>query len=243
MPLPGRGALRYGGGMTVSSPRAGDDGALAALLAGRAPRHLRRRAHLYDQGDAADTAWVLRDGIVKLVATNDRGFQALIAFSGPGDVVGVHSAIDGVPRLATAIAITDAVATPVPIEELIDHLRRHTDVAIATMQDIAGDLRSTMLHVLDIAAGDAIGLVAKRLVQLADDDRFERFRTIDRGRIAIDMPISQAELASWAGISHRSAGDALQHLRDHGIVSTGRMRLEIDDLAGLREHAIRSHHV
>lgn len=229
--------------MTAASPRAGDDGALAGLLAGRAPRHLRRRAHLYDQGDAADTAWVLRDGIVKLVATTDLGFQSLIAFRGPGDVVGENSAIDGVPRLATAIAITDAVATPVSSDELVDHLRRHTDAALVTMRRLAGDLRSTMLHVLDVAAGDAVGLVAKRLVQLADDHRFERFRTIDRGRIAIDMPISQAELASWAGVSHRSAGDALQQLRDHGIVSTGRMRIEIDDLAGLRQHAVRPHHV
>lgn len=213
---------------------------LDGLLAGRAPRHLRRRAHLYEQGDAADTVWVVREGLVQLVATTDGGFQSVIAFRGPGDVVGEHSAIEGVLHLTTAVAITDAVVTPVPSDDLIEHLRSHGAVAMETMERIAGDLRTTMLHVLDVAAGDAVGLVAKRLVQLVDDHRFEPFRTTRGDLIAIEMPISQADLASWAGVSHRSAGDALQQLRDDGIISTGRMRIEVDDLSRLRRHSIRS---
>ena len=122
---------------------------------------------------------------------------------------------------------------PVPSDELIEHLRGHPAVAMATMQRIAGDLRTTMLHVLDVAAGDAIGLVAKRLVQLVDDHRFEPFRTTARDRIVIEMPISQQELAAWAGVSHRSATGALGELRSRGLLTTRRLHIEVHDPAEL----------
>ncbi len=49
------------------------------------------------------------------------------------------------------------------------------------------------------------------------------------------LPLSQDELAGWTGASREAVSKALRSLRDRGLLETGRRRVIIYDLDGLRE--------
>jgi CRP-like cAMP-binding protein len=62
---------------------------------------------------------------------------------------------------------------------------------------------------------------------------------VDRGAtIEIEMPMTQQELASWAGVSHRSATSVLQQLRVDGVISTSRHHLEVRDPRELAKRCV-----
>src|SRR5437899_1766023 len=75
------------------------------------------------------------------------------------------------------------------------------------------------------------GRVAWRLLELS-----ERFgRATDAG-IAVELPLSQEQLASWCGASREATVKALAALRSLGAITTGRRRVLIGDPEALRRH-------
>ena len=55
--------------------------------------------------------------------------------------------------------------------------------------------------------------------------------------VVVDMPVTQRELATWAGVSHRSAVGALARLRRERIIATSRLQMTVLDFEGLRSCA------
>ena len=79
---------------------------------------------------------------------------------------------------------------------------------------------------------DVAGRLAQRLLELCERFGTER----DRG-IEITLPLSQEELANWAGASREAVSKAFQQLRTLQIVETGRRRVTVLDFAALQRHA------
>lgn len=208
-------------------------GGVADLVADRPTRALRSGTRLYHEGDRAEAAHFILDGLVKLVRSASDGSQALLDLRGPGRFVGAHSAIDGQPRLATAQAVTDLTVASIPCADLVGRIGDDASLARELLVRSARHLRELTLHVSELAARDPVALVARRVCQLGADPEYARIRRARGSTIIVEMPLTQEELAGWAGVSHRSVATALRDLRDAGLISTSRMHLEIHDLAGV----------
>jgi CRP/FNR family transcriptional regulator, cyclic AMP receptor protein len=59
----------------------------------------------------------------------------------------------------------------------------------------------------------------------------------DATQVDLDIPLTQAELASLIATSRDSLVRALTSLRSRGLVATARRRITILDLDGLRRYA------
>ena len=215
--------------MTVAADGAADSETLTILLSQRPRRRFETGSRLFHEGEPPVEAFFIFDGLVKLAKTAEDGTESLLEFRGPGEFVGERSVVDGLPRMATGVAATPTSVAPIPRDQLMTCIRRDADLALTMLRTLAGRVRDACEHVLDLRAGNATSLVATRLMQLVRDPTFDSIRTERDGTIEIDMPMTQGELASWAGISHRSAANVLQQLRDDSIISTSRFRLEIRD--------------
>jgi CRP-like cAMP-binding protein len=215
--------------MTVAPAGASDSEALTILLSERPRRRFETGSRLFHEGEPPIEAFFIYRGLVKLVKTAEDGTESLLEFRGPGAFVGERSVVDGLPRMTSGVAATPTSVAPVPRDQLVACLQRDTDLALTMLITFAGCIRSAVEHLLDLRAGNAVSLVATRLVQLAHDPAFESIRVDRGGTIEIEMPMTQQELASWAGVSHRSATNVLQRLRDERLVSTSRHHLEIRD--------------
>ncbi len=208
-----------------------------ALLANSAQRTLASHCWLFYEGERTDDAYLVLSGLLKLFKTASNGSEVLLAIRGAGDLVGELSTMDAKPRLVSAVTITEACVVPIGRDRLVSVMRARPDLTFALLANLTGQLRSTARHLHAVTSGDARGLVAGRLFQLATELRFESLRTGRPGLIVVEMPVSQRELATWAGVSHRSTVGILEQLRRDEIISTSRLHLEILDLAGLRSHA------
>jgi CRP-like cAMP-binding protein len=123
-------------------------------------------------------------------------------------------------------------------DEFVELIRNDPDLAVAVLRDFSRDLRVMMGRLVEQSSIDAVALVATRLMELVSHPMFEPFRVVVGRVTMVETPISQNELASWAGVSPRSVTGALHRLRDDGIISTSRLHVEVRDAAALADRCV-----
>lgn len=226
--------------MGGAAPDPGEESFLACLSSEEA-RELRSRgvtrsflsgAALFHERQVSDKVVVLLSGRVKLSCTTDDGKEVLLAIRGPGDLLGELSAIDGEPRSAAGTAIEPVEALTVAATDFTSFIGRNPRVALLILRMLSGRLRDADRKRVEFAAQDAVSRVAGRLVELC-----ERFGEQGERGIRINLPISQEELAGWAGASREAVSKALKTLRELGWIETHRRSLTVLDLEALRRRA------
>lgn len=203
-----------------------------ALTARGAARRFEAGTPLFHQRDPWDRVVVLRSGRVKVSTVTGEGREVVLAFRGPGDLLGEQSAIDGEPRSATVTALEPVDAVVVAASAFRAFLEEHPRVALLLLSMLSRRLRDADRKRIEFAARDTVARVAARLVELAGEHGEPRGDGVE-----ITLPLSQDELAGWTGASREAVGRALHQMRSLGWVRTGRRRIEVVDLAALRERA------
>ena len=194
-------------------------------------RRYRRGDVLFHQGDDAGAVVVLLEGHVKAAMMND-GREVILAFPGPGELLGELSAVDGEPRSGTVRAVDDVQALVVPGSAFRALLDRRPRIALVLLRAITARLRESDRQRLDYAINDVVVRVAGRLVDLCD-----RYGAEHEAGIDIGLAITQDELAGWAGASREAVAKAMAVLRALGWVKTERRRIVVLDLPALRRYA------
>lgn len=198
--------------------------------------HTRRYPHgatLFTQGDTADRVFIIAEGLVKITSLTDEGREVVLGVRGPGDLVGDMSAIDGIPRLASACALADVVTITIGADSLRSFLESHPKASMALLRTFVGRQRDADEKRMEYLSHDSIGRVARRLVELA-----ERYGTPDDTAITIDIQLTQEELAAWTGSSREATTKALQSFRSKGLIETRRRTIRILDLETLKRRAL-----
>jgi CRP/FNR family cyclic AMP-dependent transcriptional regulator len=194
-------------------------------------RRYRRGDVLFHQGDDAGAVIVLLEGHVKAAMLND-GREVILAFPGPGEILGELSAVDGQPRSGTVRAVDDIEALVVPGSTFRAFLERRPRVALVLLRSVAARLRASDRLRVDYAVNDVVVRVAGRLVELCD-----RYGAEDGAGIDVGLSITQDELAAWAGASREAVAKGLALLRTLGWVQTERRRIIVLDLPALRRYS------
>lgn len=86
---------------------------------------------LFKQGDTGDAAYIVSSGAIGLYR-EAQGRKIPLATVRKGELFGEMAVIDGSPRMATAFALEDTKLTLIPIETMVDKMRR-ADPFIRTM--------------------------------------------------------------------------------------------------------------
>jgi CRP/FNR family transcriptional regulator, cyclic AMP receptor protein len=204
----------------------------AALRDHGVVRRFRKGQALFHQGGSSDRVVVLLSGRVKVSTLTDDGKEIVLAFRGPGDLLGELSALDGEPRSATVEAIEPLEAIAIPASDFRSFLIGHPDVALLLLQMLSRRLRDADRVRVEFGAHDTVGRVSARLVELA-----ERYGEPVKRGLQIGLPISQEELAGWTGASREAVSKALQTLRKVGWVITERRRITVLDIEALRRRS------
>jgi CRP/FNR family cyclic AMP-dependent transcriptional regulator len=195
-------------------------------------RRFERGAALFHERQLSDRVMLLLDGRVKIASVSDDGREAVLAFRGPGEVLGELSAIDGQPRSASVIAVDPVRALVIPAADFRRFLERTPSATLWLLTRLISRLREADRKRIEFGASDTIGRVAARLVELA-----ERYGREVEGGVRIDMPITQEELASWVGSSREGVNKALHTLRGLNWVETERRSITVLDMDALRRRA------
>jgi CRP/FNR family transcriptional regulator, cyclic AMP receptor protein len=202
--------------------------AMVALTARANPRSYARGEALMHAGQVPREVFLLRSGRVKVSASTDAGRHFLLAVRGPGDLVGELSTLDERPRSATIVALEPVVALVVRHEDFRALLTAHSALALGLLRVLSGRLRDADAKRLQLSGYTTLGRVAFCLLELCD-----RFGEARDDAVDILLPLSQEELAGWAGSSLESVARALHQMRELGWIETRRRGIRVLDRAAL----------
>ncbi|HZX54961.1 MAG TPA: Crp/Fnr family transcriptional regulator, partial [Ilumatobacteraceae bacterium] len=188
-----------------------------------------RGATLMHQDEVPGRVIVIERGHVKVSVVSEDGKEVVLAFRGPGDLLGEVSALGGEPRSATVRAIepVDAMAMTAPdFDALLEEKPR---IALVILRVVIERLRVSDRQMFELAAYHTLGRIAKRLVELA-----ECYGEPCDGGVRISLGISQEELAGWAGASREATSKALHDLRAMNLIDTERRHITVRSVDRLR---------
>lgn len=204
----------------------------AALEGVAMRREYPRGAIILHRGDDSASVFLLIEGRVKIASPSADAREALLAFRGPGDLVGELSAIDGRPRSADVTALEPVVALALAGSHFQRLIQARPGIGMALLRVIAYRLRQADADLAALGAHDVLGRVVRRLLELS-----ERYGADCADGVAITLPLTQEELAGWTGASREAVSKALNTLRGLGWVETRRRELLVTDLGALRTYA------
>lgn len=197
-------------------------------------RRFRRNEVIFHQGDLGDSLQVVASGGVKILLPSAEGEEAIIASLKPGDFFGELALLDGSPRSTTATALEPTETLALPRDRFLALLEDDPHLVRALLQALATELRRLTGHVEELHFLDLSGRLSMRLARLA--------RASDpnaQGRVELDWPFTQSDLAAMIGGTRQSVNKLLSGLVDDGLVTIERETLVIDDLAELERRGAR----
>lgn len=189
-------------------------------------------ATLFLEGDRAHEALIILSGNVKISVGSAEGREVVLDVFEPGALLGELAVIDGGLRTATVTALTPVEVLAVAACPFNDFLDRHPKVLRCLLVEVIDRLRTRVRHQLEFGAGDALGRVCARLAELA-----ERYGKIDGEGVVVNSPVTQSDLAAWAGLSREAVVKALRTLRRLGWLETRGRMITIRELEELRRRA------
>lgn len=209
-----------------------DPSALDELAAVSTARTFRRDQFLWYQGDPGDHLAVVADGLVKITVASERGDEMVLATLGAGEVLGELSVIDQGPRSASAVAVQATTALVVNRTALLSAMQRSPALLDALLHTLGAMLRRLTEQTTDLVFLDLGGRIAKLLIQRAEHSSDDPSR-----RLAVDLHLTQTELAQMVGASRPAVNRVLQSLVGRGIIHVDGRTIEIVDAPALRRRA------
>ncbi len=208
-----------------------DDDARDLRALGRVRNYLAGDA-IFHQGDDAGGVSVIIEGRVKVSSVGATGKEVILAFRGPGDIVGEVGAIAGSTRSSAVRAIDPVQTLAVGAADFRAFLETHARASMNLVLMLIDRLRTADEARMEFASHDVVGRVARRLVELG-----ERFGEPCADGIEVTVALSQEELAAWTASSREAVAKAVRLLRELGWIQTQRRRFVIRRIDELRRYA------
>lgn len=182
----------------------------------------REKGHTFmREGEASEFVLLIRKGTVKVVAGEP---ERIIAFRGPGEIVGEMGVLDREPRSASVVAWDDVEVLNVSDIEWLRFLYRNPRAMHAQL--IAANERTKQATRKVVESDFAVERrLAKAFVELADRG------LATRSEDTLTVPVVQKDLASLTGASPEAVKKAMGVFRRNGVIETRYRKLYIRDLA------------
>jgi CRP/FNR family transcriptional regulator, cyclic AMP receptor protein len=203
-----------------------------AFHASASRRRLAAGQIIYVFGDAASEMYRIVSGSVRLLATRSDGREVVFLRFQPGDCFGEASLIDNETRPQTAQAVTDVeleVIDAAAFRKLRGTYREYDE---ALLRLLSQQMRFANSLFIDLSLNDLLGRIARRILEAA-----EASRAACDSAATLNLPLSQAEIASMVGASRQTVNRVLQQMQSMGLLQTEYNRIIVHDLGWLRSLA------
>ena len=170
------------------------------------------------EGEQPPGLFFVRRGRVRLSRTAPDGREQVLAMVGAGENFNAVPLFDERPNPATARAMSPVHCLLLPRDALLALMRKHPDLGIAALREMAGQLRELVVLVEDLAFRSVRERLARQLLSEAGEGA---------------AVLTHQELAERTGTVREIAGRALRQLAQEGLVRLERGRVIVLDREGL----------
>ena len=170
-------------------------------------------------------------GAVRVGARAARGRQIIFNDVAAGELFGVHSAIDGKPRIGDAVAMRESLLASMSPEVFRAILANHASVRERLLRRLAGAVRELAARLLDLGAQRVQSRIWLELLRLARDAGVE-----DNAARIEDAP-THKDIASRVGTSREEVSRELSRLARQKLLERAGRTLVLRDVAELERLA------
>lgn len=172
----------------------------------------KRGEAIVEQGKKSDALSIILTGRARVVTTDARGREVILATMHPGDYVGEMSLIDNEPHSATVRAEIQTDALVLGRLEFARCLPENSSMAYAIMKGLVQRLRHADRKIESLALMDVYGRVARALLEFAVVDA--------QGDAVIRDKVSRQDLAKMVGASREMVSRVMKDLEERGFIET-----------------------
>jgi len=194
-----------------------------------ATREQRTRAGkvLFSEGQAADTLWAVKAGVVHIVKSGAEGREIVLEVVPPGELFGAVVAVEGRPYPASAVAAEDGVVWRMPAALARELCQKHPTLRASILEQVTTRLRGAHDRLRSLALERVEQRLARMLLTLAEK--------IGQRRDAVTvLSVTRQELADMIGTTVETTIRITSKWQQAGLIRSSRHQLGLADLDGLR---------
>jgi CRP-like cAMP-binding protein len=196
-----------------------------AALLDRFGRTYRAGEVVFADGDPADACFLINEGktrLFKRVRRQERSLAVLRA----GDVFGEDALLEGMTRVAHAVAITDTKLMAFDRKTFKALIAGNPEVALRLVEQLVRRLRESEEQLENTMLRDHPSRIVNSLLRLS--------ASAEAGEGGHTLHISPLELSGRVGLDVDAVKRAIQQLRDGGYVRIAEEQIILPELDALR---------
>jgi CRP-like cAMP-binding protein len=174
-------------------------------------RRYRRGEIIVEQGRKSDALFILLSGRARVITSDSRGREVILAVLEAGDYLGEMSLIDNEPHSATVRAEVQTDVLVLARSEFGACLPESSSLSYAILRGLVSRLRNADRQIESLALLDVYGRVARALLDMAQDEDGQRM---------IRSKVSRQDLAKVVGASREMVSRVMKDLEERGLIET-----------------------
>lgn len=186
-------------------------------------RRFRRGELIVEQGKKSNALTIILTGRARVISTDVRGREVILASMSAGDYVGEMSLIDDEPHSASVCAEIQTDALILSRVEFARCLPDADSMAYAVLRGLVRRLRQADRKIESLALMDVYGRVARALLESAE--------ATGQDLALIRAKVSRQDMAKMVGASREMVSRVMKDLEERGFIETRE-----DGLVLLTEH-------
>ncbi|MBM3203342.1 Crp/Fnr family transcriptional regulator [Candidatus Woesearchaeota archaeon] len=187
-----------------------DSGSIKTIETLVTVRSMSKRTVILTQGEESSSLYLVLEGRLKAYLSDAEGREVTLGHIEQGEAFGELSLLDGKPRSASVMALTNTRCAVLSRGNFLSILSANPGIALHLLEIMASRVRTSTASIADFALLDVYGRIARVLMDSSRED--------ESGR-RITEPLTHQELASRVGSSREMVTRILNDLRRGGYIA------------------------
>jgi CRP-like cAMP-binding protein len=175
-------------------------------------RRFKRGELIVEQGKKSNALTIILTGRARVISTDARGREVILALMNTGDYVGEMSLIDEEPHSASVCTDMQTDVLELSRLEFSRCLPEAGSMAYAVLRGLVQRLRQADRKIESLALMDVYGRVARVLLESASQD--------EEGAVLIREKVSRQDLAKMVGASREMVSRVMKDLEERQFIAT-----------------------
>lgn len=203
-----------------------------ALFAQARRKTYRAGQTIFVEGEPGLDVILITAGRAEVSVMSASGRKSVIAQMGPGEVLGEIAALDGGPRSASVVAVSDIEGLVLARSNIMAFVAERPDVARAVIAELCRKVRnaSEMFVTRSIVEGGP--RLARALLRL-----FDKWGTPGDGALVLTQRFSQSEIGEFSGLARENVNRYVKAWTEQSILGQKEGALVLLDRARLEDLA------
>jgi CRP-like cAMP-binding protein len=167
---------------------------------------------VFDEGDALNGIYCIKDGICKLSKLSDNGKDQIVKLVKKGELLGQRSLISEESTNLSAVAVEDMQVCFIPKQEILQFFNENNQFSLNMMKSVCGDLKDADDNMVNLAQKTVKQRLAETLLKLESD-----FGIHEDGSLKIQL--SREEIAGMIGTATESCIRLLSEFNKEGWIA------------------------